>query len=176
MRRFLSFILSAVVLGSGLSQRPNPSPPAKPLSAPTYYIALTVRSCDPTFVEFRGASNLPTGSMLGLMVNDFDGNGWREYSDEVFVPLNESGFFDGRVRPKKDMRFHKNLILIAEFTTFRPPQRQSVLQIVGKHGEHLGDFDNPQLGQVSGPYYLLDTIARIGFCGEGIDKGSKKQN
>ena len=164
-------ILSLAVVSTMIivSLQADPAPPSRPLPAPTYYIAIEARTCEPDEVRFHGASNLPSGARVGLTVSDFDEDAWKHYSDEVFTSVDENGFLDGKIQPKAGMRFHRNLILIAEFTTFRPEQPTSVLRIVGEKGQNLGKvLENAQVGQVSGPYYILETIARVPWCGEGI--------
>jgi hypothetical protein len=152
----------------------------KPLSAPTYYIVAEVFDCepDPNYIEFRGASNLPPGALISATVADFNLDAWKDYSEEVHVPVNEAGFFAGRIVPQKGMRLGRNQTLVVTFTTFRPKQPDSVLAIIGKKGEKLGEVENvyikeigrpsvnPQLLQVSGWYYGLETIARVPNCGE----------
>jgi hypothetical protein len=142
------------------------APPHKPLSAPTYYIAVKARTCEQDLVKFDGASNLPAGAVMGFRVSDFDEDAWKDYTDEVYVPVSEKGFFEGRIQPKKGMRFRRNLILVADFTTFRPQQLASVLLVVGKKGQNLGGINNPQLFQVSGWYYGLEAFDRTLGCGE----------
>jgi hypothetical protein len=111
--------------------------------------------------------------MIWISIVDFYHDAWKDYSNEVFLPVDEKGFFDGQIQPKKGVVFHRNLILLAEFTTYRPKQPASVLKIVGRKGQELGDLlTNPQIYQVSGPYYVLETIARVPSCGEGLPKTS----
>jgi len=114
-------------------------------------------------------------------VTDFDFDAWKDYSDEVYVPVSEQGFFAGEIQPKKGMRFHRNLLLQAYFAPFRPRQPDSVLKEIGKKGEKLAQVadlplkvsanlerpaTNPQLTQWSGDIYGLWTIARVPSCGE----------
>jgi len=148
------------------------------LSAPTYYVVARVSDCErePSYIDFRGASNLPSGSVIDAQVSDFDFDGWKDYSSEVHVPVNEEGFFTGRIEPEKGMSFRGSLILRVYFLPYRPKQPESVLAVVGKHGEHLGGESvaieqvdpskNPQMFQVSGWYYGLETMARLPNCGQ----------
>jgi len=167
--------LAVVAAASGAGQHPA----EKPRAAPTYYVVAEAKDCepDPYYVEFRGASNLPPGSLISATVTDFYQYAWKDYSDEVYVPANSQGYFSGRISPKKGMQFRGNLILRVIFATYGSTQPASVLAIVGKKGENLGGVDshpigdimgrsqNPQLFQVSGWYYGLETIARVS-CGE----------
>ncbi len=136
------------------------------LSAPSYYLVVEARTCTPNEATFRGASNLPAGAILTLSVDDFDEDAWKEYSNDTLATVSDDGFFEGRVAPMKGVSFRRNLLLSAVFTPLRPKQASSVLQIVGAKGNHLGGLDNPQVGQMSGENYYLETIARVPFCGE----------
>jgi hypothetical protein len=104
-----------------------------------------------------------------------------DYSEYVYVSVNEAGFFAGKILPKKGMLFHYGLVLEVVFTPFRPKQPDTVLTIIGKKGEKLQDVANirlnvpgdmvrpavnPQVIQWSGDIYGLQTIARVPNCGE----------
>ena len=141
------------------------------LRAPTYYLAPRARGCNSDEeLSFDGASNLPAGALIGVKVRDFNGGAWKDYTDEMFFPLDDKGFFKGVIRARKGMIFHANLLLDVEFTTFRPKQPPSVVKIVGRNGVNLGGIENPQLFQVSGPYYLLEAIARVMGCNPAPEK------
>jgi len=140
------------------------------LTAPTYFISVRAHTCDPDEVRFSGASNLPAGAKLEIKVSDAYRDAWQDYSDYVYVALGPSGFFDGVVHPKKGMTFHRNLALLAIFTTYSASQSSSVLTILGHRGENLGGLRNPQVYQISGQYFLLQSIDRVPFCGEGLRK------
>jgi hypothetical protein len=173
--------LSAAIAAGAAVPSDNPPPVTRPLSAPTYYIAAEVVGCeqDPNYVEFRGASNLPPGAVVEVHVTDFAA--WKTYSADVQVPLNEAGFFAGKILPNRGMRFRYNLTLVVTFTPFRPKQPDSVLQVIGKKGEKLEQVAkvslrvsdslerpaaNPQVIEWSGEIYGLQTIATIPNCGE----------
>jgi len=152
----------------------------KALWAPTYYIAAEVNDCEPNpnYVAFRGASNLPPGAIISAVVTDFDFDAWKDYSERVFVPVTDQGFFSGKILPKDGMGFRHNLILRLVFGPIYAKQPASVLAVVGRKGENLGGVEpspiediagrseNPQLFQTSGWYYGLETIARVPHCGE----------
>ena len=160
---FAMFVLFVLCMASAAQS--DPARQQAKLPAPTYYLAVNARTCEGGEVRFNGASNLPKGAMIGITISDFDHYAWKEFSGEIFLPIDENGFFDGRIQPKQGMLFRGNLILVAEFTTFRPQQPADVLRVAGKKGQNLGDpLTNPQMGQVSGPYYLLEAIARAS-CG-----------
>jgi hypothetical protein len=182
MKLFLSFGVCAIALCIVVATTSlvGQSPSRKTFSAPTYYIAARVNDCepDPNYVAFRGASNLPPGALISAIVTGFEFDAWKDYSDEVVVPVNEQGFFAGEIQPKQGLRLGRNLILRVNFETYRTKQPTSVLEVVGKKGERLGGVENvpiidimghsqnPQLFQVSGWYYGLETIARVPHCGE----------
>jgi hypothetical protein len=169
MKSYWGPLLWTIAVSAGALLQAAQAPLRRPLPAPTYYIAVEARTCQKDLIEFSGASNLPRGAVIGFGVSDFDVDAWKDYSDEVYASVDEKGFFDGKIQPKKGMTFHRDLILVATFTTYRPRQLASVLRIVGKKGQNLGGINNPQVGQVSGPFYYLETIARVPFCGEGLD-------
>jgi len=171
--------LALAVLAKAL--RTTQQAPERSLSAPTYYIAAEVYDCepDPNYIDFRGASNLPSGAVVGALVIDLAEA--KAYSEYAYVPVNGAGFFAGRIEPKQGMRFHHGLVLQVFFAPFRPKQAESVLRIIGKKGERLeevanvsltvpGDMVrpavNPQLIMWSGDIYGLDTIASVPECGE----------
>jgi hypothetical protein len=136
------------------------------LSAPTYYLAIEVKECTAREVRIYGATNLPPGSVIGLSTSEFVGEiGWKDYSEEAFATVDAHGFFQGTVHSKAGLSFRSNLIASAAFMPYRPTQPAKVLEIVGKKGEHLGYFENPQVGYESGNYRTLGTIARVGECG-----------
>ena len=175
----ICFCVTITLVGVVASQGNQERSP-KPLRAPTYYLVAEVNDCepDPNYVEFRGASNLPTGAMITTEVADFDLDAWKLLSDDVYVPVDEGGFFSGKILPEKGLHFRHNLILLVDFTPFRPTQPRSVLTAIGDKGERLADVENvllknigrpsvnPQLVDFSGGYQGLHTIARVPHCGE----------
>jgi len=179
----IGLFMSAVFVGAANIPTAHELPSGTNLSAPTYYVAAEVVGCepDPNYTEFRGATNLPPGALMTAVVTDFDSDGWKNYSDEVYVPVTREGFFAGEVQPKKGMLFHRNLMLQVYFAPFRPTQPENVLKVVGRKGEKLREvadvrlevskgFErpavNPQLVQWSGDVSGLWTIARVPNCGE----------
>jgi len=173
----LSLALAILAKARGTTQQA----PERSLSAPTYYIAAEVYDCepDPNYIDFRGASNLPSGAVVGALVKDVAE--WKSYSEYTYVPVNGAGFFAGRIEPRKGMRIHYGLTLEVVFAPFRPKQPDSVLKVIGKKGERLeevanvsltvpGDMVrpavNPQLIIWSGDNYGLYTIATVPDCGE----------
>lgn len=121
----MSLIVSLLVVC--FSAQTTLIPPRQVLSAPTYYISVSARTCEPDQVNFNGASNLPTGAVIVLKVSAPYQDGWQDYSDDVYIPVGQDGFLEGGIHPKKGMSFHRNLILIADFTTYRPKQPQRAL-------------------------------------------------
>jgi hypothetical protein len=154
-------LLLALPSGNFLSGEQEYSGSGRKLSAPTYYFAVAVGGCDSTGARVRGASNLPPGAIINLQMVNFRGATWVSYSDIVYAAVDERGFFSATVLPKKGAVFSLNAVLWANFLP-SPLQPSSVLAIVGKHGEQLGGFDNPQEEHESGLWYL-STIARA-YC------------
>jgi hypothetical protein len=86
----------------------------------------------------------------------------------VSAEVNEAGFFEGSLRPKAGMTFHRNLTLLVSFATNSPKQSAQTLKILGPKGENLRGLENPQVFQTSGQYSGLQTLDRVPFCGEGL--------
>jgi hypothetical protein len=166
-RSLILVVFTATLVAAGTTKTAS-GPASTPLPAPTYYIAIRVRTCEPKAVKFDGASNLPQGAMVALKVGKPYEDALKDYSDDVYVPVDSEGFFQGEVPPKKGISFQRSLILIANFTTYVPKQPQSVLQAVGKIGEKLGGLENPQVHFLSGNYQILQAIDMTPNCGEGV--------
>ena len=158
---------TATLLAAGTTKTAS-GPASRPLSAPTYYISIRVHNCGPNAVKFDGASNLPQGARVALKVGEPYQDALKDYSDNVYVPVDSRGFFEGVVSPKKGISFEPRAILVANFTTYEPKQSQSVLQVVGKIGENLGGLENPQVQYLSGNYQILRAIDITPFCGKGV--------
>jgi hypothetical protein len=167
-------LLAVPIVGAGLgASLLSKAPPA-----PTYYITVQVHECRSTSIEFRGATNLPPSAIIMATVNDFEGDGWKGYSDFVYVPVGQEGFFTGKIEPRKDIKFRHNLLLTVSFHPNVGKQPPNVLHMVGSHGEYLAGVENPssnltelsglshnpQLFQASGWHYGIETIARVPSC------------
>jgi hypothetical protein len=135
-------------------------PGTKQLAAPTYYIAARVRyDGDPNKLRVIGASNLPSGARLLVNVYRYIGEGGKPLSESAGAVLDSHGFFETSVHPTKGNKFEHNLACDVLFMPYsNPPQPQSVLQIVGSHGEHLGFPKNPQVEVTSGNYNLDELV------------------
>lgn len=146
------------------------APPVKTRPAPTFYLAIEAATCEPDAIKILGVSNLPPGAVILLLIGDFDGDAWKDYTDPAYLNLGEVGRFEQTLHPKRGLRFHRNLLAQSYFSpVYVPPktsQIESVLKVVGKKGENLGGLDNPQVGRLSGTNYYLTTIARVPNCGE----------
>jgi len=140
-----------------LPQKVKRAPPP----APTFYLVVEQNGCRSDSIGARGVSNLPTGAIIDLLIADFDGDGWKYYSNEVTAAVGEDGRFSATIRPRRDLTFRHNLIITATFGTVYHHQPQNVLEVVGDHGENLDDLGNPQAGTVSGFNTILQTIARV---------------
>jgi hypothetical protein len=183
-RQLIPFLLTfcLISLGAlGIEQTPS-AIRSTPLTAPTYYIAINARTCQPDVIRFDGASNLPSKAIIELRVGEPYEDTLKDFTDAVDVPVDSSGFLTGEISPKKGLRFHRSLIAVATFSTDAPNQPASVLNIVGKKGEILsgvrnaplteliGLSKNPQLFQASGWYYGLQATALVPWCGEGVSR------
>lgn len=183
MKRFpeIGLFMSAVFVGATSLLSAHGVLSGTNLSAPTYYVAAEVVGCGPDHIEFRGATNLPPDALMSAVVTDLDSDGWKNYSDEVYVLVTREGFFAGEFQANEGMLFHRNLMLQVYFAPFRPKQPENVLKVVGRKGEKLREvaavrlevsrgFErpavNPQLTQWSGDVSGLWTIARVPNCGE----------
>src|SRR5438876_4521991 len=82
----------------------------KRLSAPTYYLSGDVHECSSEELLVKGASNLPAGSIIAVQASEFDGAGWRDYSNPAFVTLRNDGFFEATIHPLPKLAFHGNLL------------------------------------------------------------------
>ena len=163
-RSLILVLFTATLFVAGTTKTASESA-SRPLPAPTYYIAIRVRTCEPNAVKFNGASNLPPGARVALKVGEPYQDAMKDYSDDVYVPVDSKGFFEGEVLPQKGISFQRRLILVANFTTYLPKQPQSVLQVVGKIGEKLGGLENPQVEYMSGNYQILQAIDMTPSCG-----------
>lgn len=151
---------------------------AKPsiLHAPTYYIVVHGRMKDENTIVVHGASNLPPGSMILMQVGD----GTKPLAERICVGVGEDGLFLRELHPIAGIkfRFSPRLGIDAIFRTTECGQPDSVLRIVGKHGQYLGNdnyddkidihmqwtpgmLNNPQLFQESGWYFGLLTSAKV---------------
>jgi hypothetical protein len=165
-------LVSIMMSGIGLTQTVSYAVPHR---TPTYYLAVNVVNCDRRTIRVSGASNLPPGSSITTVVTDFDGDGWHDNSDEVFAEIDNGGFFHAEIHSNPSKESHHNSLLRAFFAPYHPKQANDVLKSVGRKGQNLGGLENPQVFQVSGPYFGLETIARVTNCGEGIDGGPARQ-
>ena len=168
----------ALALAFAPSQTTAPSQ-RRPIVAPTFYIAIEGRYEDERTILVRGASDLPVGASISIQIAEFDGiAGWKQYSNEICPTVSETGLLTQEIHPKQDLKFRRGLIVRGAFGTELCKQPPSVLDVVGKKGQHLGNdnyddaidtsksqtsgmFDNPQLFQSSGPHFGLEAIARI---------------
>jgi hypothetical protein len=164
-------ILSCVALAWSLQDAHEPPQKVNhaALSAPTFYLVIEAHGCSNHEIGVRGVSNLPAGAIIDLIVADFNGDGWKYYSDKVIATVGEDGHFKAMIHPKGDLTFRHNLLITAVFGTVYHHQPQNVMKIVGSHGEHLDDLNNPQAYTVSGFNTTLQTMARVPACGPQVD-------
>jgi hypothetical protein len=157
----LTGIVAPCLAGDSLRQS------GKPLTAPTYYLVARVKECGGDMANITGATNIPPQSLITAQAGEFDGDGWRFFTDESTGTVDSKGLFQVNVRAKGQSALHRNLLVLVSFMPYRPAQPEVVLKSVGRHGELLsvyGDWTNPQLGTASGGNYVLTTIARVPEC------------
>jgi hypothetical protein len=116
----------------------------KVLHAPTYYIAVTGSLESSDTIRFHGASNLPAGAEISIEVGEFQGSAIRATAKSDCVSVNESGLFRGEIQSGKGKAFHSRTTMRADFNTYSCKQPASVLSVVGKKGQYLGNdnYDN----------------------------------
>ncbi len=135
------------------------SPQKLKLSAPTYYIAADSDFKGlPSEMRIRGASNLPQGTRLGVDIYDYSGPRATRVNEDAVAVVGGDGFFEVILRPKQGIAFRHNLVCAILFMPAFPHQEPSVLEVLGKRGEHLGFPKNPQARVASGAYYLSEMI------------------
>lgn len=119
-------------------------------------------------MKFDGASNLPHGATLAITVSEPYQDAFKDYSEDSYISVDSKGFFKGEVPAKTGVNFRGRLILIANFKTYKPKQREDVLRLVGRIGEKLGGLENPQAQYLSGNYQILQAVDVTPSCGEGV--------
>jgi hypothetical protein len=171
--RLLAFGFAACALSHAGAQR------SQRLSAPTYYIAASAQLEYGSTVRVRGISNLPPGAVLSLEVFPPAGIVWTDGGRPVCVPIDGNGLFKQEIAVPARLPRPNGLYVRATFQANLCNQHAQVLQIVGRHGEFLGNDDhhvtmeevengwthgmnkNPQLFQVSGWYFGISDIAQV---------------
>ena len=148
--------------------QPMPKAPGN-LKAPTHYIAADIQECNSGLVRLKGASNLPTGSRLQIQIGELKGSAIVPYRNST-ASVNVDGTFAAEVRPVKGKEFRSQLVGLVNFETAWKDQPKSVTDIVGTHGERLGDFKNPQFFQRSGWYYGLTMQVFTAYCPRANDQ------
>lgn len=146
------------------------------LKAPTYYIVIDGRLRDSGTIVVRGALSLPPGSEVSTQAGD----GTKFVTERKCATVGEDGLFSQELHPSNGgtFKWSPQLSIDATFLTTGCRQPIKVLQIVGKHGQYLGNdnYDNkidihvqmtpgmdknPQLFQVSGWFFGLTTSVRV---------------
>ena len=164
-------IVCSAVGGAGQTQK---------LDAPGYYVAVNATREYEGTIRVRGASNLPVGAKIGLVVEELvPENGRKPLSTMVCAATDQRGMFAAELKITKEVYQKKDLIVDATFLTNQCIQDQAVIKVVGHHGELLGNDgrpvaleevergmtpgmrNNPQLFQDSGWYFGIGTIARL---------------
>lgn len=182
MKRRMSTIAGALCICCGLvcSARGGAGPSSERLYAPGYYIAVDAARDYPGAIRVHGASNLPVGAQIGVMVEELvPENGRKLLSKTVCAAVNQKGLFRAEIQVTKDTYQKNDLVVDAIFLTRQCVQGQEVIRTVGGHGELLGNDsrpvtmeeveqgetsgmrENPQLFQMSGWYFGIATLARV---------------
>src|SRR5438045_3986141 len=104
------------------------------LKAPTYYVAMRVRECWSTQVTLLGATNLPPGAILALLVGVplNHGSGALDLkSSPATAVVDQDGFFTGILKPKPGQLFDSSQRLVAyvDFAPGTQKQPSSVLRV-----------------------------------------------
>jgi hypothetical protein len=152
---------------------------AQRLPAPSYYVSVFAQREYGDTVRVKGASNLPPGAAVALEVIATNGDGWTEYSKAVCVATSKEGVFNQEMNISSELPHRTDLFVRATFLTNACKQSAHVLQVVGHHGELLGNDGrpitmeevergetpgmqkNPELFQVSGWFFGISAIARV---------------
>lgn len=158
-------LLKAVLLISVLVVLPLVVFSQESSRSPMYFLAAREEKCSATTMEVRGATNLPKGAVVAVVASRMVQNGWSEATERFYATVDAKGLFSAQLRPKAGERFELNMFVQVFFGPVYHAQPQSVIDVVGKKGERLGNFDNPQFGQLSGENYYLATVARVEWCG-----------
>ncbi len=129
---------------------------------PWYFLSGRAVVITDTRIGLLVASNLPQGAKLTASVSDFQGEGSRTFSEPVTIVLNNEGWAEIELKPRKGLAFRRNMICTVSFTPTNPQQPPSVLAVVGKMGGGLGDpFKNPSVHRASNLTFLeLLTVVR----------------
>ncbi len=141
MRLFGSCLVFLFMLVPAGGERPRSSAPS--LRAVGYYIAVRAE-LNGNEIDIFGASNLPPGSILGILIYQFLGS--NVANDETNVVVGDDGLFRTAIHSKKGVQFRHSMVCDVVFAPTYPRQPAEVLKVVGKVGERLGKWDsNPQL-------------------------------
>jgi hypothetical protein len=111
-----------------------------------YYIMAKASLWNEKSLRIYGASNLPPGSVVEIYISDFLGQGSSILNDEVFATVGADGLFHAEAHAKQNKTFHLSQLCQISFAPNDPRQPRSVVEVVGRLGEHLGRADdNPQI-------------------------------
>src|SRR3954454_23775563 len=86
-----------------------------------YVIAASARLQSPDLIDVFGVTNLPTGSVLWVSVNDFIGENATELSEETKLTVESSGLFRLGVRARPNATFTANLTVRILFAPWLQP-------------------------------------------------------
>ena len=108
----IRFIVAAILTLTAYSEAQS----TQILAAPTFYIAASGRysQYSPTLVV-KGASNLPPGSRLSVVLADYIGYKSSILSEEAIAILNRNGFFEAVLRPLSGKQFKEHMVCDISF-------------------------------------------------------------
>lgn len=164
-------VASSVVLASGL-----PGPATAPrkcsvLPAAGYYITIRAQLNGRDEIDLLLNSNLPGGARVRIMVYKLRPDGSKATAGEgcVIIPgATHKGVFRNTyegiaevvLHPNKGSEFLPNMVCEATFSPY-DSQLPSVLEAVGRRGQHLGTpKDNPQVAMRGGAF-ILDVLGVV---------------
>jgi hypothetical protein len=139
-RMILCLTFASVIAAVLLSERQT----VPKLSAPTYFIAAKAEYRDSEKIWLRGTSNLPSGAILIVDVQNYVGENSKVLSRRSLPRVGRDGFFEATLVPLPETQFRQNIVCIVSFSPNYPDQDAPVVKAVGKKGEQLGFPTNPQ--------------------------------
>ena len=156
MTRYLIWAYFAVAVLVGLP-RAVAGGRKLPTKNPTIYlVAKAEYDGNQATVHVRGATNLPSKSLVVIYLYDSISEGSRRLSVKAVAQVSRDGFFESTAKAAPGEKFRHNMVCDVTFMPKYPHQPDSVLAEVGSEGELLGFPKNPQVAQHSGEYYLTE--------------------
>jgi len=149
-------LITALAIAALLFSQTKP-----PKAAPTYYIAASAEYRHAEQIWLRGTSNLPSGAILVVDVENYSGEGSQILSVRALPKVGKEGFFEATLAPLPKMQFKHNVVCSVSFSPDFPDQDATVIGSVGRHGERLGFPKNPQAHIHSGDNVYLSAAIHV---------------